>query len=297
MRPLDPVFGLPTPLLFAHRGGAREVPESTPLALAHALDARADVLELDVSLTRDRELVVWHGPDLDNVRLDAERDDPQRRARRELAEFDWPELAGRAFVDDRRRERGSLAHVPRDPARRLLRLVDLLALQRTRPLSIELKGDFGPRDVQRLVDTLEVSSARERRVLLVRARGGIDELEAALAALPPARRRRYATGFSAREALFAPLAALLPGGPDVRRREIQTSHAFCPARVVADVHRRGGAVHVFITGFGPIPGLDAEEGRLDRESLFELLDRGVDGIVTDRPREVRRALDDWIAKS
>lgn len=30
-RRIDPVFGLPTPLLFAHRGGAAERPESTGL--------------------------------------------------------------------------------------------------------------------------------------------------------------------------------------------------------------------------------------------------------------------------
>lgn len=30
---------------------------------------RADVLELDVQLTRDGQFVAWHGPNLDNVRI------------------------------------------------------------------------------------------------------------------------------------------------------------------------------------------------------------------------------------
>jgi glycerophosphoryl diester phosphodiesterase len=54
----EPIFGLPTPLLFAHRGGVREAPESTVKGFTHALEARADVLELDVQLTKDGAFVV-----------------------------------------------------------------------------------------------------------------------------------------------------------------------------------------------------------------------------------------------
>ena len=56
------------PLIFAHRGGALEAPESTLRAFTYAKDvAGADILELDVHLTKDGKFVVWHGPDLDNV--------------------------------------------------------------------------------------------------------------------------------------------------------------------------------------------------------------------------------------
>ena len=64
----DPIFKRKTPLLFAHRGGAGEAPESTEEAFRKAVENRADVLELDVSLTLDGEIVVWHGPGLKNVR-------------------------------------------------------------------------------------------------------------------------------------------------------------------------------------------------------------------------------------
>jgi hypothetical protein len=134
-------------------------------------------------------------------------------------------------------------------------------------------------------------------VLLVAGRAGLAAAEAALGALPPARRARHALGLATREALFAPPAALLSGGTPLCGHALHTSHAFCPAKLVRDVHGRGAAVHVAITPEWPVPGLDADEGRLDRGSLFELLERGVDGVVSDRPREVRRALDDWIAKN
>jgi len=50
---IDPVFKLKTPILFAHRGGVLEAPESTVRAFRYALDvAKAEVLELDVQMTR-----------------------------------------------------------------------------------------------------------------------------------------------------------------------------------------------------------------------------------------------------
>ena len=78
----DPIFKLETPLLFAHRGGAREMPESTVKGFTHALEtAKTDVLELDVQLTKDGEFVVWHGPELNNVRIECESDRPIERPR------------------------------------------------------------------------------------------------------------------------------------------------------------------------------------------------------------------------
>ena len=56
------------PLLFAHRGGRLEAPESSVKAFQYAIeDAGADVLEIDVQLTADGKFVVWHGPELENV--------------------------------------------------------------------------------------------------------------------------------------------------------------------------------------------------------------------------------------
>jgi glycerophosphoryl diester phosphodiesterase len=46
--------------LIAHRGGAGEVPGETLLAFEHAVKLGADVLEMDVHSTRDRELVLIH---------------------------------------------------------------------------------------------------------------------------------------------------------------------------------------------------------------------------------------------
>ncbi len=56
------------PLLFAHRGGAALAPENTLEAFESAVELwGADVLEMDVRLTRDRELVVIHDSTVDRT--------------------------------------------------------------------------------------------------------------------------------------------------------------------------------------------------------------------------------------
>jgi glycerophosphoryl diester phosphodiesterase len=46
--------------------------------------------------------------------------------------------------------------------------------------------------------------------------------------------------------------------------------------------------------FGPLfPALDEHEP--SERDIFEILDRGVDGIMTDRPKSVRDIMDRWIA--
>lgn len=48
------------PLIVAHRGDVRSAPENTMPAFHNALEAGADAIELDVRLTRDGQLVVFH---------------------------------------------------------------------------------------------------------------------------------------------------------------------------------------------------------------------------------------------
>lgn len=157
--PKDPVFGLATPLLFAHRGGAKEVPEGTPRAFRHAKKVPADILELDVNLTHDRKVVVWHGPSLKNVRLEAEKDLVGQRTRKNIGEFCWSELKDAAWVDDPRDDYADVGAVPQEEDRRLLLLSEFLSLCPDDPLNIELKSTFGSSDVRGLFETLEAGGS------------------------------------------------------------------------------------------------------------------------------------------
>jgi glycerophosphoryl diester phosphodiesterase len=58
---------IPTPLFIAHRGLSARFPENTLAAFKGAVDAGAHMIELDVSLTRDRQLVVIHDDTVDRT--------------------------------------------------------------------------------------------------------------------------------------------------------------------------------------------------------------------------------------
>jgi len=55
------------PLVFAHRGASAELPEHTLAAYRSAIDAGADGVECDVRLTRDGHLVCFHDRRLDRT--------------------------------------------------------------------------------------------------------------------------------------------------------------------------------------------------------------------------------------
>lgn len=55
------------PLLIAHRGYSSRYPENTLVAFEKALDAGVQMIELDVTLSRDRKLVVIHDETLDRT--------------------------------------------------------------------------------------------------------------------------------------------------------------------------------------------------------------------------------------
>lgn len=52
------------PLTCAHRGGRARAPENTLSAFREAVAAGVDMVELDVQLTADGEVVVFHDADL-----------------------------------------------------------------------------------------------------------------------------------------------------------------------------------------------------------------------------------------
>ena len=57
----------PLPLIIAHRGDVANAPENTIPAFRKALDLGADGIELDVRLTKDERLVVFHDRCLDRT--------------------------------------------------------------------------------------------------------------------------------------------------------------------------------------------------------------------------------------
>jgi glycerophosphoryl diester phosphodiesterase len=55
------------PLIIAHRGDSAHRPENTLASFASALEVGAEIVELDVQLTRDGHVIVIHDPTLDRT--------------------------------------------------------------------------------------------------------------------------------------------------------------------------------------------------------------------------------------
>ena len=67
MRDLASYRSGPRPRVMGHRGAAGVAPENTLVSFRAALDAGADVLEMDVHATKDGHLVVIHDPTVDRT--------------------------------------------------------------------------------------------------------------------------------------------------------------------------------------------------------------------------------------
>ncbi len=147
----DCLFNIETPILFAHRGGAGEVPESTKEAFRHAaITVGVDVLEIDIQVSKDGEIVVWHGPELENV-FDNEKN--VFFGKRDIRETNYAkDLKENARVIFPREKRTIDAH-DRVPERKMMTLQEFINLviqmekqlkeegkPRTLHLNIELKG-------------------------------------------------------------------------------------------------------------------------------------------------------------
>jgi glycerophosphoryl diester phosphodiesterase len=67
MPPLIDLTRFPRPLLIGHRGYPAKFPENTLAAFEGAVQAGCDMIELDVTLTKDRKVVVIHDDTLDRT--------------------------------------------------------------------------------------------------------------------------------------------------------------------------------------------------------------------------------------
>jgi hypothetical protein len=93
------------------------------------------------------------------------------------------------------------------------------------------------------------------------------------------------------ESEFGPLRRSL----QKRALELPHPELLSPRRLIQDVREAGGSSYIFLTAIPLVRALD--KGIPQREAIFEILDRGVDGIMTDRPSSVRPIMDEWIGRN
>ncbi len=314
LRRKDPILKRKTPLLFAHRGGAGEVPESTEEAFRHAVQHGADVLELDIRLTRDGEVVVWHGPGLEKV-----RGKTRGYSKRDfIGLFRWRDIRDKAWVLHPTDKPKFVA----TPKRRLLLLSDFFKLVnklerelagsrrlRTLHVNIELKArsgrapDWTTKNLDKLLDLVDKQSEQRTIILASLGRGRLEKLRRCMArrgiSHPTnlALSEQVAYGEHMKLRLFT--FGLSVVGWFVREKAslinyaFETSHALLSRRLVREVRKRGGSLYVFVTGFPGAGGIDGQKSEDLEKPLFKLLDTGVDGIMTDYPDKVGALMRKW----
>ncbi|HTT71614.1 MAG TPA: glycerophosphodiester phosphodiesterase [Anaeromyxobacteraceae bacterium] len=262
---MKPYLDRPRPWLVAHRGGARLAPENTLPAFALAARLSADAFELDVQLTADGEVVVFH--DEETTRLTGSPGTISGRTLAEVRALD----AGFHFSGDGGRTfpfRGQGLSPPT--------LRELIALYPGQRMNIEAKSP-DPALARALASAVKEAGAVDRVCL----GSEHDEQGERLRALLP-----EACHFLPREAATRHVvAARIPGatqGPpgyevaDLPLRFPGSSRVLVDGAVVEHFHRQGLSVFVWT---------------VDEESdMRALLAAGVDGIMTDRPDLLSRVL-------
>lgn len=247
-----PGLGLPAPpWIVGHRGvRGGEVPENTIASVREAVAQGADMVELDLQLTRDGALIAHH-------------DRAVRVAAGETRQV------GRASLEE---IRGWPARGETDPARRIPTLEELLvAAPRRLPLNLEIKRHEPGADPGPLIEALARAVAGRRRVLvssfdwpvLARVRARLPEVPVAPLGGPAARWSELLAAARGLDAFSLHLEHELAAGLGRRGRLEEASAAEWPI-LVYTVNR----------------GRDARR----------LLGYGVAGFFTDQPAELRREL-------
>jgi glycerophosphoryl diester phosphodiesterase len=268
---------LPTPpsgvSIHGHRGARAREPENTLPAFRHALAVGADVLELDLHVTRDDVLVVWHDARFTPELVRAPDGGPLA-APVLLRAHDYATLATYEL---------GCASNPRFPAQatrpgtRLARLDEVLALvassTRAVGLNVELKAVPGRPDETPPAEAYVALLARalEAHPVLLR-RTIVQSFDHRL--LREARRRLRGVAISALvEDTYLDHVALARGlGADW----VSPNHLWIDRPMVEALHAAGVRVAVWTVN---------DDADLDR-----VVAMGVDAIITDDPERTRARL-------
>ncbi len=245
---------LPGPIAIAHRGGAGEAPENTLEAFEIALTLGYRYIETDAHLTRDGVLVAFH-----DERLDRVTDRTGAIAELSISEVEAAD-AGYAFSPD-----GGSSFPFRARGIRVPRLEEILVRWPAARVNIDPKSDRCVGPLAALLDRLGawervcVGSFSDRRLHRIRTLAG----------------GRACTSMGPWAVALVRLVATSGVMPRLGADCIQVPIRQGPVRLVTKrfvdaAHRAHLPVHVWTIN--------------DEATINELLDLGVDGVMTDRIR-------------
>jgi glycerophosphoryl diester phosphodiesterase len=250
------------PVNFAHRGGAKIVPENTLEGLREGLRVGAGVLELDVHATADGNIVVIHDETVDRT---TDGKGPVREMT--LAEVRRLD-AGYRFTPD-----GGKTYPYRGEGVRIPTLEEVYGEFADVPINVEIKGKR-PGIEEAVWRTIEGAGAEERTLVVSEDSGTIRRFREASGGSVP-------TASSSAELISFWLLRGLGGSSKPPYQALQGPETYKGLRIVTPEFVRGAHER----------GLRVDVWTIDHEpDMRRLLGFGVDGIMTDRPDVLARVL-------
>lgn len=255
--------------VLAHAGGALLWPDNTMTAFTAAAELGADVLELDVHQSAGGDFMVIHDDTVDRT-TDGEgriADLSTQELRQLDAGYRWTNVGPRAEADDSAfAYRGSGVTLPT--------LDEVLGAFPAVAVNVELKQDDDAAAVS-LCQALRAANATDR-VMVGSFHGG--PLATFREACP-----EVATSASQNEVIvFLALAKLRLSAvltPPYEALQVPVSRSgirIVTPHFISAAHARGVDVHVWTIN--------------DEATMRELVDMGIDGLITDRPDRALRVL-------
>jgi glycerophosphoryl diester phosphodiesterase len=241
------------PVLLAHRGTSVMAPENTVPAFDFAQQHCADIFEIDVRLSRDNEVMVFHDETL-------QRTTNGTGAVRAMTVAELKQLdAGYRFQTDN-------SYSARDTGIRILTLTELLERYSSVRVNIDIK-DADAAAVDAVGRTVEAFGAANRCVL---ASFHDAQVERCRARFPGIRLSMSMGEIKRYYARY--LFGLLRGSThSAGLFQVPVSYyglSLSGRRFISSVHRGGGEINYWTIN--------------DPQQMRSLLERGADGIVTDR---------------
>ncbi len=257
-------------MILGHRGAAAHAPENTLLSFETAIALGADALESDVQVTADGVPVLLHDRELERVTDGSGPVDALTLS--ELKQLD----AGHHFSID---DRGDLdPTAPQSFRGQGLRVPTLAEAFETFPATrFNLEIKTAAREVVQQVVELVAKLGREPITLLT---AGDDEVMTELRSQLASQNANIATSASVSDIVAVVRSALAGEAPppEVMALQIPTRFAGRPLvtqQLLSHAHVHGIAVHVWTIN--------------TEEEMRQLLDQGVDGLVTDFPGRLASA--------
>lgn len=260
------------PIVLAHRGGAKLAPEHTMVAFEKAFELGVDGFEIDIRLTKDEEIVVFHDEAIDRTSngAGAIRD----YTLSELKEFNF----GYRFED----LDGNFPY--RDQHVEIVTLKELLEKYPNMYINIDIKDS---------PETYEGSLMPSKLWRLIEEYGAIN--------------RVVVTSFYSEQVdrfnLYAQnRVALGAGESDVRKAfaafTSQFGHLYHPKVDVFQIPTKSGRISLdspkFIAFLKNL-NIPVHYWTIDDEEMMKkLLNNGAQGIITDRPDIALRVVREWI---